>query len=71
MNTKVTGSYCIIHSLHVVNISLLSLLLSMKPNMALFSLPLDLVLFFFLLIYLSKTPGGFNVKDFQRQQEEL
>lgn len=39
--------------------------------MALFSLPLDLVLLFFLLIYLSKTPEGFNVKDFQRQQEEL
>lgn len=45
MNTKVTGSYCIIHSLHVVN--MLSLFPSMKPNMALFSLALDLVLLFF------------------------
>lgn len=70
MNTKVTGSYCLIRFLHIVNISLLSLFPSMKPNMALFSLDLDLLLLF-LLIYLFKTPGGFNVKEFQRQQEGL
>lgn len=44
MNTKVAGSYCIISSLHTVNISLLSLFPSMKLNMALFSLALDLLL---------------------------
>lgn len=65
-----TESYCLIRSLHIVNISLLSLFPSMKPNTALFSLALDLLLLF-LLIYLFKTLEGFNVKDFQRQQEDL
>lgn len=70
MNTKVTGSYCIISSLHIANISLLSLFPSIKTNVALFFFALDLLLLS-LLIYLFRTPGGLNITDFQNQWGDL
>ena len=70
MNTKVIGSYCIIGSFHIANISLLSLFPSIKTKVALLSLALDLLLLS-LLVYLFRIPGGLNMKDFQNQREDL
>lgn len=70
MNTQVTGSYYIISSLHIANISLLSLFPGIKNNVALFSLVLDLLLLS-LLVYLFRITEGLNMKDFQNQWVDL